>query len=193
MDIGDALKDRRAEDGRLTDNSLELLQRCGLNNSRGKISSCFSREHAARRLLVRDDDIPDLVQEDVCDLGIVGLNVIEEARSAAQSRLRARCRGMQTSTSKSGLRCRSPSRNRRVQRTCIPRRKRIPRLSEHPRGSRAGFLPAGKIPRQQHGCAEFLTTPARVSASAVRAQVEVLNDLSGSRLMPGQGSNQQRG
>ncbi|MFM8981158.1 MAG: ATP phosphoribosyltransferase, partial [Planctomycetia bacterium] len=31
-------------------------------------------------LFVRDDDIPDLVQEDVCDLGIVGLDVIEEAR-----------------------------------------------------------------------------------------------------------------
>jgi ATP phosphoribosyltransferase len=31
-------------------------------------------------LFVRDDDIPDLVQEDVCDLGLVGLNVIEEKR-----------------------------------------------------------------------------------------------------------------
>ena len=29
---------------------------------------------------MRDDDIPDLVQEDVCDLGIVGLNVLEEKR-----------------------------------------------------------------------------------------------------------------
>ena len=31
-------------------------------------------------LFVRDDDIPDLVQEDVCDLGLVGLNVLEEKR-----------------------------------------------------------------------------------------------------------------
>jgi ATP phosphoribosyltransferase len=31
-------------------------------------------------LLVRDDDIPGLVSEDVCDLGIVGLNVVEEKR-----------------------------------------------------------------------------------------------------------------
>jgi ATP phosphoribosyltransferase len=37
-------------------------------------------------LLVRDDDIPDLVQQDVCDLGIVGLNVIEEKRLAFESR-----------------------------------------------------------------------------------------------------------
>jgi ATP phosphoribosyltransferase len=29
-------------------------------------------------LFVRDDDIPDLVQEDVCDLGLVGRNVLEE-------------------------------------------------------------------------------------------------------------------
>jgi ATP phosphoribosyltransferase len=31
-------------------------------------------------LLVRDDDIPGLVNDDVCDLGIVGLNVVEEKR-----------------------------------------------------------------------------------------------------------------
>ena len=31
-------------------------------------------------LLVRDDDIPGLVGDDVCDLGIVGLNVVEEKR-----------------------------------------------------------------------------------------------------------------
>ena len=29
-------------------------------------------------LFVRDDDIPDLVHEDVCDLGLVGLDVLEE-------------------------------------------------------------------------------------------------------------------
>jgi ATP phosphoribosyltransferase len=31
-------------------------------------------------LLVRDDDIPGLVSDDVCDLGIVGLNVVGEKR-----------------------------------------------------------------------------------------------------------------
>lgn len=31
-------------------------------------------------LLVRDDDIPGLVGDDVCDLGIVGLNVVNEKR-----------------------------------------------------------------------------------------------------------------
>jgi ATP phosphoribosyltransferase len=36
-------------------------------------------------LLVRDDDIPGLVGEDVCDLGIVGLNVVEEKRLTRES------------------------------------------------------------------------------------------------------------
>jgi ATP phosphoribosyltransferase len=67
--------------GRLTDNSLDLLQRCGLKYSRGKDQlMLFGENMPLDVLLVRDDDIPDLVQEDVCDLGIVGLNVIEEAR-----------------------------------------------------------------------------------------------------------------
>jgi ATP phosphoribosyltransferase len=37
-------------------------------------------------LFVRDDDIPDLVQEDVCDLGLVGLNVLEEKRLELRER-----------------------------------------------------------------------------------------------------------
>jgi ATP phosphoribosyltransferase len=31
-------------------------------------------------LLVRDDDIPGLVRDDVCDLGIAGMNIVEERR-----------------------------------------------------------------------------------------------------------------
>ncbi|HTE42661.1 MAG TPA: ATP phosphoribosyltransferase [Steroidobacteraceae bacterium] len=73
--------------GRLTDNSLELLVRCGLKYSRGKDQLiCFGENMPFDVLLVRDDDIPDLVQQDVCDLGIVGLNVIEEKRLAFEAR-----------------------------------------------------------------------------------------------------------
>jgi len=73
--------------GRLTDNSLDLLVRCGLKYSRGKDQLiCFGENMPLDVLLVRDDDIPDLVQQDVCDLGIVGLNVIEEKRLAFESR-----------------------------------------------------------------------------------------------------------
>jgi ATP phosphoribosyltransferase len=73
--------------GRLTDNSLDLLVRCGLKYSRGKDQLiCYGENMPLDVLFVRDDDIPDLVQQDVCDLGIVGLNVLEEKRLAFQAR-----------------------------------------------------------------------------------------------------------
>jgi len=73
--------------GRLTENSLDLLARCGLKYSRGKDQlMCYGENMPLDVLFVRDDDIPDLVQEDVCDLGIVGLNVIHEKRLAMAAR-----------------------------------------------------------------------------------------------------------
>ena len=67
--------------GRLTDPSLDMLIRCGLKLSRGKDQLFgFGENMPLDVLFVRDDDIPDLVQEDVCDLGLVGMNVLEEKR-----------------------------------------------------------------------------------------------------------------
>ena len=67
--------------GRLTDHSLELLTRCGLSYSRGRDQLiCYGENMPIDVLLVRDDDIPGLVQDDTCDLGVVGLNIIEERR-----------------------------------------------------------------------------------------------------------------
>ena len=67
--------------GRLTDPSLDMLTRCGLKLSRGKDQLMGYGENMPLDVLfVRDDDIPDLVQEDVCDLGLVGFNVLEEKR-----------------------------------------------------------------------------------------------------------------
>ncbi len=72
--------------GRLTESSLDLLARCGLKVARGKDQLIAISENMPFDLLfVRDDDIPDLVEEDVCDLGMVGLNVLEEQRLAAAS------------------------------------------------------------------------------------------------------------
>jgi len=69
--------------GRLTDPSLDLLARCGLKLSRGKDQLfAYGENMPLDVLFVRDDDIPDLVREDVCDLGLVGLNVLEEKRLA---------------------------------------------------------------------------------------------------------------
>ncbi len=73
--------------GRLTDPSLDLLSRCGLKISRGKDQlMAYGENMPLDVLFVRDDDIPDLVQEDVCELGLVGLNVLEEKRLELEAR-----------------------------------------------------------------------------------------------------------
>jgi ATP phosphoribosyltransferase len=67
--------------GRLTDHSLDLLRRCGLKFTQSKDQLfCFGENMPIDLLLVRDDDIPALVSDDVCDLGIVGLNTVQEKR-----------------------------------------------------------------------------------------------------------------
>ena len=67
--------------GRLTDHSLDLLARCGLKFTQSKDQLfCYGENMPIDLLLVRDDDIPKLVSDDICDLGIVGLNVVTEKR-----------------------------------------------------------------------------------------------------------------
>ena len=67
--------------GRLTDHSLDLLKRCGLKFTQSKDQLfCYGENMPVDVLLVRDDDIPGLVSDDVCDLGIAGGNIIEEKR-----------------------------------------------------------------------------------------------------------------
>jgi ATP phosphoribosyltransferase len=81
MDKETRIKLAVQKSGRLTDPSVDLLTRCGLKLSRGKDQLMGYGENMPLDVLfVRDDDIPDLVQEDVCDLGLVGLNVLEEKR-----------------------------------------------------------------------------------------------------------------
>lgn len=69
------------KNGRLTEHSLDLLERCGLRFRQSKDQLfCYGENMPIDILLVRDDDIPGLVHDDVCDLGIVGLNVVAEKR-----------------------------------------------------------------------------------------------------------------
>ncbi|MEW5315185.1 MAG: hypothetical protein WDW38_006631 [Sanguina aurantia] len=65
--------------GRLTEPATDLLNRCGLSfrQSRDKLF-CFGEGEPVDLLLVRDDDIPGLIAQGVCDLGIVGRNVLDE-------------------------------------------------------------------------------------------------------------------
>lgn len=67
--------------GRLNEKSLNLLQKCGVNFDlmNGKERLLYqSPDFPLDLMLVRDDDIPEYVSDGVCDLGIVGLNVLEE-------------------------------------------------------------------------------------------------------------------
>lgn len=65
--------------GRLSDPARDLLTRAGLifRESRDRLF-CYGESLPIDLLLVRDDDIPGLIAEGVCDLGIVGLNVLSE-------------------------------------------------------------------------------------------------------------------
>lgn len=79
----DRIKIAVQKSGRLTEHSLDLLARCGLKYSKGRDQLiCYGENLPIDVLLVRDDDIPGLVRDDVCDLGIVGANVLEEKRLA---------------------------------------------------------------------------------------------------------------
>lgn len=66
--------------GRLSEESLALLKSAGLRLSRGGKSALSARAEnfPLDLMLVRDDDIPTFVADGVCELGIVGQNVLEE-------------------------------------------------------------------------------------------------------------------
>ncbi len=71
----DRLRIAIQKSGRLADPARSLLAACGLSwrQSRDKLF-CFGESLPVDLLLVRDDDIPGLIADGVCDLGVVGLN-----------------------------------------------------------------------------------------------------------------------
>src|SRR5689334_7900433 len=67
------------QNGRITEESTQLLKGAGLDfdiRSRALFSPC--RNFDLDVLAVRDDDIPEYVQDGVSDLGIVGENIVVE-------------------------------------------------------------------------------------------------------------------
>ena len=79
------LKIAAQKSGRLSDSSLALLERCGVRFARSRDRLfCYGENMPIDLLLVRDDDIPGLLMDGICDLGIVGENVAEEARLERQ-------------------------------------------------------------------------------------------------------------
>lgn len=78
-DNGNSLRIAIQKSGRLTDKTIKLLEGIGLrfdDYKRSLMVRC--RNFDVELLLIRDDDIPEYVQDGVCDLGFVGANVTEE-------------------------------------------------------------------------------------------------------------------
>jgi len=67
--------------GRLSEESIKLIRECGIkfNNGKGKLKSSSSN-FPLDILYLRDDDIPGYVEDNVADIGIVGLNVAREKK-----------------------------------------------------------------------------------------------------------------
>ena len=83
MSGGDRLRIAVQKSGRLTDNSLAMFQRCGLQFTRDRDHlMCVGENLPVDLLLVRDDDIPGLLADGSCQAGIAGMNVLEESRLA---------------------------------------------------------------------------------------------------------------
>ena len=75
----DRLRIAIQKSGRLSEPARGLLASCGLSwrESRDKLF-CYGETLPVDLLLVRDDDIPGLLADGVCDYGIVGRNVLDE-------------------------------------------------------------------------------------------------------------------
>lgn len=75
----DRLRIAIQKSGRLSDPARALLASCGLSwrESRDRLF-CYGESLPVDLLLVRDDDIPGLLADGVCDYGIVGRNVLLE-------------------------------------------------------------------------------------------------------------------
>lgn len=81
-DNGTSLRIAIQKDGRLTEKTINLLEGIGLRFDDYKRSLMLKgRNFDVELLLIRDDDIPEYVQDGICDLGVVGANVTAETRA----------------------------------------------------------------------------------------------------------------
>lgn len=72
--------------GRLAEGSQALLMQCGVQAAAAKHQLMVQDTRFGMEFIfARDDDIPGLVEKGVCDLGIIGSNLMEEYCSAPNS------------------------------------------------------------------------------------------------------------
>jgi len=65
--------------GRLSENSKKLLEECGIKFSNGiSVLKTSARNFPVELLFLRDDDIPQYVEQQVADIGILGENMVFE-------------------------------------------------------------------------------------------------------------------
>ena len=79
LDSNTSLRIAVQKSGRLTDKTLTLLEGIGLkfdDYKRSLLVKCLNFD--VELLLIRDDDIPEYVEDGVCDLGFVGANMVAE-------------------------------------------------------------------------------------------------------------------
>ncbi len=71
--------------GRLHDDSIRLLKECGIDISNGGNKlRCEAANFPIEVFFLRDDDIPQYVEDAVADIGIVGENVLYEKNKAIE-------------------------------------------------------------------------------------------------------------
>jgi len=82
----DRLRIAIQKSGRLAEPARALLAACGLSwrESRDKLF-CYGESLPVDLLLVRDDDIPGLIADGVCDYGVVGRNELVEQDAARRA------------------------------------------------------------------------------------------------------------
>jgi ATP phosphoribosyltransferase len=75
------LKIALQKSGRLSEKSIKLLEECGIKfpNGGGKLIT-ESTNFPLEILFLRDDDIPQYVEQNVADIGIIGENVLYESQ-----------------------------------------------------------------------------------------------------------------
>src|SRR5210317_2456365 len=68
--------------GRLADMSIQLLEKCGISLAKSRDQLlCRSQNFPLDVFLVRDDDIPAFLATDVCQLEVLGQNVLREKQA----------------------------------------------------------------------------------------------------------------
>ena len=84
QETSETLKIAIQKSGRLYEGSMQLLKECGIEVSNGNNQlRVISGNFPVEVFFLRDDDIPEYVQDAVADIGFVGENVVMEKKQSS--------------------------------------------------------------------------------------------------------------